>query len=193
LSKEVEAQVMSDISNELVTRAARGDMKAFEEIYKAASGFVYNVALRITNNSSDADDVTQEVFVKIHRSLKEFGFRSAFKTWIYRIAANTAINYYRQRARYERGKVEYDPDVHDREAPDDKGKELERQDAEGKVAALLDNLDPDQRACIVLREIEELDYRTIADTLGININTVRSRLKRAREKLLAAGRKGWAS
>ena len=180
---------MSDISNELIIQAADGDMAAFEAIYKASSGFVYNIALKVTNNRDDADEVTQDVFVKIFNSLKEFGFRSSFKTWIYRIAANTAINHAKSESRRGRGKVEYDPATHDIQAPDTAKQEPDTEEAKGEVARLLDKLDPDQRAVLVLREIEELDYRAIADTLNININTVRSRLKRAREKLIALARK----
>lgn len=181
---------MSDIPNEMVMRAAQGDISAFGEIYKATSGFVYNIALRITGNRSDADEVTQDVFIRIHRNLRDFGFRSAFRTWVYRVAANAALNYCKKRARDNRGAVGYDPLLHDTAAPDTAGAERDRREAERKVASLLDELDPDQRACIVLREIEGLDYRSIAEVLRININTVRSRLKRAREKLLAVGGKG---
>ena len=180
---------MSDISNELILKAAGGDMAAFETIYKASSGFVYNIALRVTNNRDDADEVTQDVFVKIFNSLKDFGFRSSFKTWIYRIAANTAINRAKSASRRGRGTVEYDPAIHDVQAPDAAHVSPDSEEAKAKVARLLDALDPDQRAVLVLREIEELDYRAIADTLKININTVRSRLKRAREKLIALARK----
>lgn len=176
---------MSDISNELVARAIRGDIKAFEEIYKATSGFVYNIALRITNNPSDADEVTQDAFVKVYRNLGDFGFRSAFRTWVYRIAANTALNHCKWRLRRERGSVAYDPALHDVAAPDRLSAEADKEEAERRVDSLLRILDPDQRACIVLREIEGLDYRAIADVLKINVNTVRSRLSRAREKLIA--------
>ena len=180
---------MAEISNELITRAAGGDMAAFEEIYKATSRFVYNVALRTTNNQDNANEVTQDVFLKVHNSLRNFRFRSSFKTWVYRIAVNTAINYCKARSRYERGRIEYDPAVHDKEAPCGVPSELDEADSNRRITRLLDMLDPDQRACIVLREMEGLDYRSIADTLGININTVRSRLKRARETLIEAGRK----
>ena len=176
---------MPDISKELVIKAADGDMEAFEEIYKAACSFVYNVALRVTNNRDDADEVTQDVFVKIFNNLKSFGLRSSFKTWAYRIAVNTAINHCKKRAGYERGKVEYDPAVHDVQVQNEASQGFDKEESEKKIDLLLKMLDPDQRACIVLREIEGLDYRSIADTLNININTVRSRLKRAREKLLA--------
>jgi len=181
---------MAEIPSELVAQAAAGDMKAFEALYKATSSFVYNVALRITNNRNDADEVTQDVYVKVYDNLRAFGFRSSFKTWIYRITANTAINYCKKHARHIKGAVEYDPAVHDVEAPDTAGASLRAEDAQAHVTHLLEALDADQRACLVLREIEGLDYRSIAYTLKININTVRSRLKRARERLLAAGRKG---
>lgn len=175
---------MSEISNEVIKRAALGDMAAFEEIYKSTSGFVYNVVLRITNNRNDADEVTQDVFVKVYNNLKDFGFRSSFKTWIYRIAANTAINHSKKSARYDKPKVEYDPAVHDIEVPPDTQTKYDKEESHKNVEALLDILDQDQRACIVLREIEGLGYQEIADALHIKLNTVRSRLKRARQKLL---------
>ena len=181
---------MSDISNDLIIRAVQGDMGAFEEIYKATSGFVYNVALRITNNRSDADEVTQDTFIKVHKNLKNFAFRSSFRTWVYRIAVNTAINHVKRFAKYRAARTEYDPAIHDAAVAADTDRVIDKQDADHLLAAILGTLDADQRACIVLREIQGLDYQAIADTLNININTVRSRLKRAREKLLAFGRKG---
>lgn len=181
---------MSDISSELITKAVQGDMKAFEEIYRATAGFVYNVALRITNNRDDADEVTQDVFVSVHRNLKNFAFRSSFKTWVYRIAANTAINHCKRSSRLTERQVEYDPAIHDIGKASEMSDKVNKEQSAHIVEALLSVLDPDQRACIVLREIQGFDYREIADTLHININTVRSRLKRAREKLLTFGGKG---
>ena len=70
---------MDDISNDIIMRAREGDIDAFEKIYRAASGFVYSIALRITNNREDAQEVTQDVFLKIHRSLKYFEFKSLCK------------------------------------------------------------------------------------------------------------------
>jgi RNA polymerase sigma-70 factor (ECF subfamily) len=175
---------MHYISDELVIKAAAGEISAFEDIYRATSGFVYNIALRVTNNRSDADEVTQDVFLKAYDKIGSFEFRSSFKTWIYRIAVNTAINYCKRQDRTERRSVEYNPAIHDVAAPDKSDEVLHRQDIENRVVSALAKLDPDQRACIILREMEGLDYRSIADTLNIKINTVRSRLKRARERLL---------
>lgn len=86
---------MLDIAKDVLERAAKGDMPAFEQVYKSAGNYVYNLALRITRNSADAEEVTQDVFMKIFHHLKNFQFRSTFKTWVYRIAVNTAINRYR--------------------------------------------------------------------------------------------------
>ena len=83
---------MEDIPRDIIERAVKGEMAAFEQIYRDTSGFVYRSALRILNNSADAEDVTQDIFMKIHDNLKNFQFRANFKTWVYRITVNTAIN-----------------------------------------------------------------------------------------------------
>ena len=182
--------MMEDITKDIIARAAHADMSAFEEIYKKTSVFVYNVALRITNNSQDAAEVTQDVFMKIYRNLGRFNFLSSFKTWIYRITVNAAINYKKSAARHVKQRVDYESAVKSvviRKTARDK---IDREYRKERVSVLLSELNPEQRACIALREIEGLDYGEIADVLKININTVRSRLKRAREKLLAFAKKG---
>jgi len=174
---------MADISEDVLVRAAQGDLQAFEEVYKASSSFVYNVALRVVNNREDAREVTQEVFLIIYNKLKSFRFESSFKTWAYRITANYAINFAKKNSRaktvpYEEALGE-DPSV---------SRVQEHIDGDHQsllVENLLAEIPPDQRACVVLRNIEGLSYQEIAQTLKININTVRSRLKRAREKLLS--------
>jgi len=170
---------MNDISADILKKASAGDMNSFELIYKETSGFVYNVALRVLNNSEDAEEVTQEVFLTVYHKLKDFRFESSLKTWIYRITVNRAINLAKKRSRDKVIKTEYENESKIQAAPD-KGKE----ERSGVVDTLLRSVDPDQRACLVLRDIEGLSYKEISDTLKVNINTVRSRLNRAREKLL---------
>jgi len=125
----------------------------------------------------------------MHNSLKAFKFASSFKTWVYRITVNTAINFYHKSGREQ--KIKSDPDLVNelREHEVDPGKMAEHEDQKRRVDRLLAKLNPDQRACVVLREMEGLDYKEIAGTLKININTVRSRLKRARETLVAHAKK----
>lgn len=175
---------MKDIPLDLITKAAEGDRGAFEMIYRETSGFVYNIALGVVRNTADADDVTQEVYIRVYRNLKGFGFRSALKTWLYRITMNAALNACKRRER------EAEKSVHDEVALEQasvepaQGASVEDGEKRDKVAELLGVLTPDHRACIVLREIEGLSYEQIADALHININTVRTRLKRAREALM---------
>lgn len=183
---------MIEIPQSLLEDAALGDVRAFEEIYQAASGFVYNVALRIVRNSQDAQEVTQDVFMKIYHNLKSFGFRSAFRTWIYRIAVNTAIDRYRQILRQNKGRLDYDAVQAEGSCSPAVLEKASQLDNQAKLSKLLDTLNPEQKACVLLREIEGLSYRDIAGVLKIPVNTVRSRLKRARQALLqyARGEKG---
>ncbi len=184
---------MQEIGRELILRAGQGDMRAFRDIYERASGYVYTLAYRVTNTKHDAEEVTQDVFLKLHRSLNSFKFEASFKTWLYRIAVNAALNHAKKRGRVTMREVEEvfeDPATVTQPVA---RKRLEAEDAEHRLKALLDELNPDQRACIILREIEGMDYREMAQSLGININTVRSRLKRARENLMALGQEEVAS
>jgi len=180
---------MIDIPRDTLTQAAEGNLGAFEQVYNAASGFVYTIALRITNNKSDAEEVTQDVFMQIFKNLKNFKFESSFKTWIYRIAVNTAINKYK-RTSQERRRLTYE-DISDIQGNIDRTAEfINAESAQVKAATLLSLLNPEQRACILLREMEGLSYKEIAGALKININTVRSRLKRARQALMASASRG---
>ena len=165
-------------------------MLAFEEIYKALSSFVYSVALRITNNADDTKEVTQDVFVKIYKNLKRFRFQSSFKTWIYRITANAALNTLKRSSRETGQRADCDIVLKSKDDRHTITQGIDREVNRKLLSSLLDVLNPDQRACIVLREIEGLDYKEISTALNININTVRSRLKRARETLLAHGKRG---
>lgn len=184
---------MVDIPFELVTKASQGDGEAFEEIYRRSSGFVYSVALRIVGGTADAEEVTQEVFIKVYRSLADFAFRSAFKTWLYRIATNLALNAYKRKAREACRRAEYDDAAQAPAAGPDAGSGMEKEESEKALRNILARLTPEHRACIVLREIEGLSYEEMAGALNININTVRTRLKRAREALMAVSeREGWS-
>jgi RNA polymerase sigma-70 factor (ECF subfamily) len=174
---------MEDLAKDILVRASQGDIQAFEEVYKASSSFVYNVAYRVVNNREDALEVSQEIFMTLYHKLKSFRFESSFKTWVYRITANTAINFAKKASRVKTEPFEEGwgggavlNEAHQR---------IDQEHQSQLVDNLLAELNPDQRACVVLRSIQGLSYEEIARALNININTVRSRLKRAREKLLS--------
>ncbi|OGX06285.1 MAG: hypothetical protein A2Z88_00555 [Omnitrophica WOR_2 bacterium GWA2_47_8] len=176
---------MDDIAKNVIVEASQGDIDAFEKIYRHYFHFVANVAFRVVNRREDAQDVTQEVFVTIYDNLKDFRFASSFKTWVYRITVNAAINYAKRAAKHRNNMVEY-TQVFDLKSPDPGAVEkMDSQISEKEVQALLNMLNPDQRACIVLRGFEGLSYEEISKALQMPINTVRSRIKRAREAMLA--------
>lgn len=175
---------MANISEDTINKVLEGCVQSFECIYKAYSGFVHNVAFRVVNNMDDAQEVTQEVFLTVYRNLDSFKFKSSLKTWIYRIAVNLAINYAKKRTKEQERIVEYDGNNEFNKTIDSSGENIEKEQQEKTISTLLEALNPDQRACVVLRNLEGLSYQEIAESLNININTVRSRLKRAREKLL---------
>ncbi|MDE1921431.1 MAG: RNA polymerase sigma factor [Candidatus Omnitrophica bacterium] len=172
-----------DIAQDILIRASRGEAQAFEEVYKATSGFVYNVALRIVNNREDALEVAQEVFLIVHDKLKTFRFESSFKTWVYRITANTAINFAKKNSRLK--SVPFEESLMEPPAENEALTQMDQEYHNRLVEKLLGELNCEQRACVVLRDIQGLSYEEMAQALNININTVRSRLKRAREKLLS--------
>ncbi len=176
---------MDNITENTIIEASEGSTEAFESIYKAYSGFVYNVAFRVVNNIDEAEEVTQEVFLTVYRKLKSFKFKSSLKTWVYRIAVNMAIDYAKKKSKQQDHTVLYENNNKLNKTIDSVSEEIEREEQKKTISTLLEALSPDQRACIVLRSIEGLSYQEIAESLNININTVRSRLKRAREKLIA--------
>jgi RNA polymerase sigma-70 factor (ECF subfamily) len=180
-----------DIPENIILKASKGDIDAFECIYKAYSQLVLNIAFRIVDSMVDAEEVTQQVFLTIYQKLHKFQFQSSMKTWVYRVAINCAINYGRRMSKERDRMVEFSEAFHAQSSVDEIDKHFHQRERKEMFNSLLKVLTPDQRACVVLRKIEGLSYQEIAETLKININTVRSRLKRARERLLALRKERW--
>jgi RNA polymerase sigma-70 factor, ECF subfamily len=180
---------MQEIDKHILEEAAGGDMRAFEQIYNIASGFVYTVARRVTRNPDNASDVTQEVFLRIYRNLKDFQFRSSFKTWLYRITVNTAISSYNKIQKTDKRTTSYQDNLAYSRPSQLNAKAAHDFEHKQDLQIFLEKLSPDQKTCIMLREIEGLSYKEIAVILKTNINTVRSRLKRAREILIVQNKK----
>lgn len=176
---------MQEIPHDIIKAAAQGDAAAFETIYRSCAGLVYTTAFRIVNNQENAAEVTQEVFITVYRKLPSFAFRSLFTTWLYRISVNAAIDQARKTTREQGRTIAYDEETMAGGTVESAADTMENEPKRQLISRLLAALNPDQRACIVLRNIDGLSYEEIAATLKINVNTVRSRLKRAREKLIA--------
>lgn len=176
---------MQSVSDDVISKASQGDAGAFEEIFRAYADYVFNLTLRMIRSREDAEEVTQEVFIMVHRNLRNFKGQSSLKTWIYRIAVNATLNYLKKERVVRTKTVEYDEEVYAYPGKDEQTVRNTKEYNERVINALLAELTPDQRACILLRNMDGLTYEEIAQALNIDMNAVRSRIKRARLKLIA--------
>ncbi len=178
-------ETITNISDETIKRAANGDEGAFEAIYRSCFSFVSNVSYRIVSKKDEAEEICQEVFITIYRKIGTFRGESSLKTWVYRITINCALKYAQRKSKENKGMVELNDSFPAESQTKDVRHKMDEQKNEQIVRDLLNKLSPDQKICIVLRSMEGLRYHEIAETLNIPINTVRSRIKRARETMMA--------
>ncbi len=172
---------------ELIKLAAQGDQDAFAQLLELHQNKVYGLTLRLTGSPEDAMELTQETFFNAWRGLPNFHFESKFSTWLYRLATNATIDFLRREKRRRSLTVtslsaEDDPqrllDIPDRRfTPQD---ELERKEFQAAVRRGLEQLSDEHRQVLVLRELNGLSYAEIAQALGIEEGTVKSRISRAR-------------
>lgn len=174
-----------------IDRVLRGDANAFESLVHAYEKTVYNLALRTLGNQQDAEDVTQEAFLKAYRSLSNFRGESKFSVWLYRIVSNLCLDQLRARQRrptqslsVENAEGETDeleiPDEHF--APEKLlDRKLTRESVQRGLAALPD----EARQILLLRELQGLSYEEIGNVLDLEPGTVKSRIFRARKRLCA--------
>lgn len=157
---------------------------SWDEVVRAHSARVYRLAYRLTGNRHDAEDLTQEVFVRVFRSLSSYT-PGTFEGWLHRITTNLFLDSVRRKAR-----IRFDalPDDAERLPSKDRGpaQTYDETHFDHDVQSALDALPPDFRAAVVLCDLEGLSYEEIAATLGIKIGTVRSRIHRGRSQLRAA-------
>jgi len=179
-----------DIDQQLVERVQRGDKAAFDLLVVKYQRKIFRLLSRLIRDQAEIEDVAQEAFVKAYRALPNFRGDSAFYTWLYRIAINTAKNYLVSQGR--RAPTSTQADIEDAETFDD-GDHLRdlntpdsmlvtKQVAEA-VNRAIDQLPEDLRTAIVLRELEGLSYEEISESMQCPIGTVRSRIFRAREAI----------
>jgi RNA polymerase sigma-70 factor (ECF subfamily) len=178
--------VQNDDDLSLINRFKEGDSSAFEEIVLKYQDKIYNLCRHMLGNAHDAEDAAQDVFLKAHQSLPRFQPDAALYTWLYRISTNTCIDHKRKPV-FESlfgDSGEGERLVHDRasDAPSPE-KLYQAKEIDKALQVCLGKLSPKLRAIIVIKEVEELSYEEIADTLDISMGTVKSRIARAREDL----------
>ena len=173
----------------IVRKVLGGDANAFETLVLEYEKNVYNIALRMTGNSEDAADMTQEAFIKAYNSLQSFRGDSKFSVWLYRIVSNVCLDFLRSKNRRPTVSLSVeDDDGEDAQldvADESQSPELllDRKLTRESVRLGLDSLPPDYRQILLLREIQGLSYDEIAQALGLEVGTVKSRIFRAIKRL----------
>jgi len=179
----------TEIDQELVLKVQQGDKSAFDLLVIKYQHRIIQLVNRYIKDPSEAQDVAQEAFIKAYKALENFRGESAFYTWLYRIAINTAKNYLVSRSRRH---SDYHVDVQDAEqvgnAPQLKGMEtpdelLQNDEIIDVINVAIEQLPEDMKTAIVLREFEGLSYEEIAQAMECPVGTVRSRIFRAREAI----------
>ncbi|HLU15982.1 MAG TPA: RNA polymerase sigma factor RpoE [Burkholderiaceae bacterium] len=184
------SQTRRDVDADLVARVQRGDKRAFDLLVLKYQRRIMRLLARLLRSPADIEDVTQEAFIKAYRALPQFRGESAFYTWLYRIAINTARNWHVSQSRRPQtvdGFVNEDGETFEQidnltdiNTPD---AVLASKQVAATINAAIDELPDELRVAILLREIEGMSYEDIAQSMGCPIGTVRSRIFRARDAI----------
>ena len=191
----VERTRLEQSDQELVERAQKGDRAAFRVLVQRYQKRVYSIAYGVVRNEEDAFDVTQEAFIKVHRYLGNFQGSASFYTWLYRIVINLCIDHKRRSSKGPH--VDFDDSLdHERTAMEagstpirDPAKEFRRKELRAQIGQAIDGLSEKHKQVILLREVEGLSYKEMAEVLDISVGTVMSRLHHARQNLQNSLRK----
>ena len=171
------------MQEELVKDAVDGDIVAFEKLVTLCHKKAYNQAYRMMGNPEDAADLAQEAFLKAYINIRNFKYESSFETWIFKIVSNTCLDEINRRKKivtvsFEETSVE--KRVTTQDIPEEEVEKLENRQ---EVLAALEKLSPEHKTVVILRDIQGYSYNDIEKILECNIGTVKSRIKRARDKL----------
>ena len=177
-----------DVDQQLVERVQNGDKQAFDMLVLKYQSRVMSLVQRLIRDHHEAQDIVQEAFIKAYRALPRFRGDSAFYTWLYRIAVNTAKNHLASKGRrpaiegveLEEAEIVGIPKLQDNETPEH---QLLRDELQQVVFGAINNLPDDLKTAITLREFDGLSYEEIAHIMDCPVGTVRSRIFRAREAI----------
>ncbi len=172
---------------ELLERCLSGENSAWEALLRVYTRKIYNLCFRFTGRAEEAEDLTQEVFIKVFQTLQSFDSKQgSFSTWLHRVARNHLVDHYR-RTKKDRitGSIEDDPAILEERPSPGAGPigHLEARERQEQLQRALDRLSPDLREAVVLRDLNDLDYLEISQVLGVPQGTVNSRINRGRLEL----------
>ncbi|HUV04781.1 MAG TPA: sigma-70 family RNA polymerase sigma factor [Armatimonadota bacterium] len=181
---------MVELSDRMSLACQNEDRKIFDELVHRHHKQAYNVAYRMTGNHADAEDLTQDTFLKAYRFFGNYKRHMPFDNWLYRIMSNIFIDWFRRRPKFSMRSLDEPVRQEEGETALDLPDSAEGPEAltlshelDGEMQAALNTLSEDFRATVILSDIEGLSYEEISDVMGCSIGTVRSRLHRGRKLL----------
>ncbi|MBN1114206.1 MAG: RNA polymerase sigma factor [Oligoflexia bacterium] len=170
---------MDQISKQLIEKIKQRNVVAFRFLYDATIDYVYSISLGVLHNTEDAQEAVQETYIKIYKKIKNFKTDSNIRVWIFKIALNTSLDLYRKRKSYTAKILSFITDtLFDRSTDDSANREI--RDTAQKIMA---GLSEEERNLIVLSAIEGLTFEEISEITNINVNTIKTKLRRMRERL----------
>jgi RNA polymerase sigma-70 factor (ECF subfamily) len=173
---------MSNNNAELIKKACSGDMVAYQEFIRLYIPRVHAIAFQMIGNSIDAQDIAQEVFIRLYKSLGSYKPRFPFTTWLYRLTVNLSIDHLRKRGRHQNISLE---DIRDElrleESAPPPDTSLELTELKGAIQKISEGMTQNQRKVFVLRELQDFSTDEIAQILGCRVSTVRVHLSKARK------------
>jgi len=170
------------VSRELIVACRRGDPEAFEEVVRATYRQAYTQAFRLVGDRQDAEDVTQEAYLRVFRGLPGFRGDAQFETWLYRIVANAAMNHLRRRGRFGDLSADAEDDRLEPASAQQLGDQTVDREA---ISAALQALPDSMRSVVVLKDVYGLSCAEIGEMVGASEGAVKVRLHRARKQLLS--------
>ncbi len=181
---------------ELVNKILQGDEMAFSALLDRFEGKVYKLSLAYVGNLSEAEDLTQEIFLKVYKKLSLYLHKASLSTWIYRVAANTCKSYLRHKRIVEFISLDWIRNSSLQDSLESAGhfeKDVEEKELGESLYKIMAMLPDKYKEILILREIEEMDYVSIGKYLKINVGTVKSRINRAKQQLkIALKEKGYS-
>jgi RNA polymerase sigma-70 factor (ECF subfamily) len=185
---------MAEPQPETLRRAQAGDREAIVDLVSGQQRYVYSIAMTLLRDPDDAADLTQDAFIRLLRSLGSYRGETKFTTWLYRLVVNLGIDRLRRRGQ-PMVRLDDDPtvDVPSDDPADDATLVVERRERAAAVREALDRLPDAQRLALTLHYFEEMRYEDIAEVLGVPLNTVKSHIRRGKERLAGTLRPTLAS
>ena len=191
-SEEIDNEQQGPTDAELVLKAQQGDVHAFDELVERYHGKIYGLTYNMTSNREDAEDLTQEIFVKAFQALPRFKGKSSFYTWLYRIAVNKTINYRKKRNRKRAlsldqfdQEIKTDEVYHDLTSKGSPLRNVSLTELQKKMNEALLTLSEKHRTVVVLHDMQGIPHEEIAKMVGASVGTIRSRLFYARRQMQA--------